>query len=297
MNSPIRHLKRVLLFGALVLAAGTALPGPAIAASARIASINMCTDQLLIALADPVQIVGLGPYARDPHLSWSAKQARSFPRLSGEAEDLLLLAPDIVLAGRYGKAATRELLRSNGIAIEEFDVPRNIDDVKAQIRRVGDLAGHPERADAIIARIDRSVARTRAMASRWRDRILPVSRRGWIAGSDGLLSSLLEVAGLSNAAAEIGLTYGGFASLETIVASRPDLLLVADDKPFAEDQGKALLLHPAIQRAYPPNRRLVFPDQLTMCGGPMLPDALDQLADSIARIHQDEDASVPRQHP
>ncbi|MGP9812084.1 ABC transporter substrate-binding protein [Rhodopseudomonas sp. NSM] len=297
MAHPMRRRTRGLLCGALALAISAVLPGMAIAGAARVASINMCTDQLLIALADPAQIVGLGPYARDPHLSWSAKQARDFPRLSGEAEDLLMLAPDLVLAGRYGKAATRELLRSNGIPIEEFDVPRNIDDVKAQIRRVGELVGHPERADAINDRIDRSVTRTRAVASRWRDRILPVSRRGWVAGSDGLLSSLLEVAGLSNAASEIGLVYGGFASLETIVASRPDLLLLAEDKPFAEDQGTALLLHPAIQHAYPQGRRLVFPDQLSMCGGPMLPAALDQLADSIERIHRDKDASVTRPHP
>lgn len=294
MHFPLGHRKCALLFGALALALGAGLPGTTIAGAALIASINMCTDQLLIAVADPAQIVGLGPYARDPHLSWSAKEAASFPRLSGEAEDLLMLAPDLVLAGRYGKAATRDLLRSEGIAIAEFDVPRSIDDVKAQIRRVGDLAGHPERAESIIDRIDHSVARTRAVAARWRDRILPVSRRGWVAGSDSLISSLLAVAGLSNAASEIGVSHGGFAALETIVASQPDLLLLSDDKPFAEDQGKALLLHPAIQTAYPPSRRLVFPDQLTMCGGPMLPAALDQLADSIERIHQDRDGSDAR---
>ena len=28
----------------------------------RVASINACTDQLLLALADPEQIVGLSPY-------------------------------------------------------------------------------------------------------------------------------------------------------------------------------------------------------------------------------------------
>src|SRR5215204_1442483 len=31
----------------------------------RVASINLCTDQLLLSLADPDQIVGLSPYIRD----------------------------------------------------------------------------------------------------------------------------------------------------------------------------------------------------------------------------------------
>ncbi len=254
------------------------------AAAKRIASINMCTDQLLLVLADPDQIVGLGPYARDPHLSWLAEQAGRYPRLSGEAEDLLMLAPDVILAGRYGKRATREILRAKKLKVEEFDTPRSIDDVKAQIARVGGLVGHPERADAVIAELDRAMTRARRAASRHPARVLALSRRGWVTGGDSLLSSLLQTAGLSNAAADLGYAYGGFASLETIVAAGPDLLLLADDQPAAEDQGKALLLHPSIQHAYPPNRRIVIPEPLTICGGAMFAVALDRLVEAIERI-------------
>ena len=270
----------LLIAGSLVLAAD------ARAGALRVASINMCSDQLLMALADPEQIVGLGPYARDPHLSFMAREAQRFPQLSGEAEDVLVLQPDVVLAGRYGKRATRELLRAKGIKLAEFDVPRSIDDVKAQIKRLGELVGHPDRASALNDRIDEAAARTRQAAARWQGRVLPLSRRGWIAGSDSLISSLLSTAGLVNAAAEIGLRQGGFASLETIVAARPDLLLMTDDIPTAEDQGKALLLHPAIQNSYPPSRRLVIAEQLTICGGPMLPQALDRLTAAIERIER-----------
>jgi iron complex transport system substrate-binding protein len=273
-----------------LLAAAIALPSTAVAASLRIASINMCTDQLLLALADPEQIAGLGPYARDPHMSWSATEALRYPQLSGEAEDLLMLAPTLVFAGRYGKSATRAILRAKGIAVEEFDAPRSIDDVKKQIRRVGALVGHPERADLMVGRIDQAVARTRTAAERWHDRVLAVARRGWVTGRDSLLSSLLATVGLSNAAGDLGLNRGGFVSLEAIVAARPDLLLVAEDNPRPDDQGKALLLHPAIERTYPPDRRLVISDQLTICGGPMLPAALDRLAESIERVHRADKA-------
>ncbi|PZA13043.1 ABC transporter substrate-binding protein [Rhodopseudomonas palustris] len=296
--SAARRLPR-LRCGQLALLIGLfgLLSSPVFAASKRIASINMCTDQLLIALADPEQIVGLGPYARDPRLSWLAQEAERFPSLSGEAEDLLMLAPDVVLAGRYGKRATRELLRTQNIPVEEFDVPRMIDEVKAQIRRAGDLVGHPERSDAMIAAIDKSALRARQSASHWHGRVLALSRRGWVTGGDSLLSSLLQTVGLSNAASDLGLAYGGFASLEAIVASRPDLLLLSEEQPQAEDQGKALLLHPAIQQAYPSSRRIVIPDQLTVCGGAMLPVALDRLSDAIEQISQRRGvaAATPRQ--
>jgi iron complex transport system substrate-binding protein len=244
----------------------------------------MCTDQLLLALADPDEIAGLGPYARDPQMSWLAAEAKNYPRLSGEAEDLIALNPDLVLAGKYGKKATRDLLRDHGVKVAEFDVPHSIDEVKAQVRRVGDIVGHPERAGALIEKIDTAAARARAAALQGRLRALAVSRRGWIAGSEGLLSSLLATVGLANSAAELGLKSGGFVSLETIVAAQPDFILVSESAPRAEDQGKAMLLHPALDRRYPPARRIVIPEVLTICGGPMLPAALDRLAEAMTRI-------------
>lgn len=292
MGDAERVMRRWLLIAAISCVALIAAPSAAAAAVKRIASINMCTDQLLLGLADPEQIVGLGPYARDPHLSWLAKQAERYPRLSGEAEDLLVLAPDVILAGRYGKRATREMLRAKKLVVEEFDTPRSIDDVRAQIARVGGLVGHPERADATIADLDRAIARATAAAARHPARVLALSRRGWVTGGDSLLSSLLKTAGLSNAATDLGYAYGGFASLETIVAARPDLLLLAEDQPAAEDQGKALLLHPSIQHAYPPSRRIVIPEPLTICGGAMFAVALDRLVEAIERIDHAQSAPV-----
>ena len=102
-----------------------------------------------------------------------------------------------------------------------------------------------------------------------------VSRRGWVSGGDSLTSSLLANAGLTNAAADLGFKAGGFASLETIVSLKPDLMLVSEGSGFAEDEGSAFLLHPALERFYPAAKRIVIPERLTVCGGPMLSEALD----------------------
>ena len=249
----------------------------------RIASINMCTDQLLLTLADPEQIVGLSPYSRDAARSWAAAAAARFPKLSGEAEDVLVLKPDFVVAGRFTKRATRELLKAQGFRVEEFDAVRTLDETRRQISRMGELVGHPDRASAAIARIDAAVARAREAAARKPLRVLAVSRRGWVSGSDSLASSLLSTVGLANAASQLGYKLGGFASLETIVSLRPDLLLLSDGSDFAEDQGTAFLLHPALEQLYPPDKRIVMPERLTVCGGPMLADALEKLISELDR--------------
>ena len=141
----------------------------------------------------------------------------AFRSLSGGAEDVLVLQPDIVVASLFDKRSTRELLKEKGLHLAEFAVPRNLDEVKAQIREMGEIAGHPDRAAAEIARLDAAMARARR---RWRTKhysVLPLSRRGWVSGSDSLVSSLLTETGLFNAAGELGIAFGGFASLEAIV--------------------------------------------------------------------------------
>ena len=250
----------------------------------RVASINTCTDQLLLALADPEQIVGLSPYSRDAARSWAAEVAKRYPKLSGEAEDVLILKPDIVVAGRFTKRATRELLKQKGLRVAEFDVVSSLDDARRQTAMMGELLGQRERAAAENARLDAAIVRAKASVSRRGVRVLPLARRGWVSGGDSLTSSLLDAAGLFNAAGELGRKFGGFVTLEQIVAAKPDLLLVASDGHFAEDQGQAFLLHPALEKLYPPEKRIVVPERLTVCGGPMLPDALDRLAAEIARV-------------
>ena len=254
------------------------------AALPRIASMNVCTDQLLLPLADPEQILGLSPFSRDAWQSWAADDARKYPRLSGGAEDVLVLKPDVVVASLFDKRSTRELLKAQGLRVTEFSVPRNVNEVKAQIRKMGEIAGHSDRATAEIVRIDGAVARARNVVLEKHYSVLPLSRRGWVFGKDSLISSLLSEVGLFNAAADLELGTGGFASLETIVKTRPDLLVVSEAGDRAEDDGRAFLLHPALERFYPLEKRIVLPERLTVCGGVMLAEALDVLVKELKRV-------------
>ena len=59
----------------------------------RIVSINLCADELLVALADPEQIAALSPYATDPDLSFMAKEAAKFRHDAGTAETVVDIDP------------------------------------------------------------------------------------------------------------------------------------------------------------------------------------------------------------
>lgn len=250
----------------------------------RIVSINMCTDQLLLDMVPPARILGLSPYAGDSLRSWVADKALSLPKLSGTAEEVLVLKPDLVLLSRYMKPETLDFIRRRGIPHAEFDDVRSLDEARAQILAFGARVGEPEAAKARVAAIDTALKDLRRVAAQAGIRVLPLARRGWVAGKETLMSDLLAKAGLSNAAAELGIQDGGFVSLEAIVKLRPDAILVARDDLSSEDQGAAMLLHPAIQGLFPPERRLYLSEKLTVCGGPMLAEAIRQLAAQIETI-------------
>jgi iron complex transport system substrate-binding protein len=268
------------IFGGVLFAPAQAADLP------RIASMNVCTDQLLLTLADPGQILGLSRFSRDAWQSWAADDARRYRILSGGAEDILVLRPDVVVASLFDKRSTRELLREKGLRLVEFTVPRNLDEVKIQIRQMGEITGHTDRAAAEIARLDAAIARARQAVADRHYSVLPLSRRGWVTGSDSLVSSLLAETGLFNAAGDLGVAFGGYASLEAIVNLKPDFILVSDAGDRAEDDGRAFLLHPALERFYPPEKRIVIPETLTVCGGVMLAEALDVLIAELKRVER-----------
>jgi iron complex transport system substrate-binding protein len=272
-----------LAFWVAVLA--LALPGSTAPAAnlPRLVSMNVCADQLLLTLADPEQILGLSRFARD---GWQSKAGdiSRYPVLSGGAEDVLLIRPDIVVASAFDKRSTRELLKAKGLRLADLAVPRTLDEARQQIREAGDITGHPDRAAAEIARLDMALARARRAVSERHYRVLPLSRRGWVAGSDSFVGSLLGETGLRSAAGDLGFAFGGFASLEAIVNLRPDFIVVSQAGDTARDEGQAFLLHPALERFYPPEKRIVIPERMTECGGVLLADALDALAAELKRV-------------
>lgn len=297
---PVSDQARPCWSGAALLALVLALlpvmahaqAGSSMAPRERIISLNMCTDQLLLDLAAPAQVIGLSPYGADVARSWAVDRARAFPILSGTAEEVMVLRPDLVVSGTFTKRATREFIRARNIPLEEFPPARSIAETKRQIARFGEITGARDSAVLRNSEIDKALAALKAAAARRPLRVLPLSRRAWVAGSQSLMSDLLAQAGLVNVAGELGLRTGGRVSLEQIVLLRPDAILISHDDVLAEDQGSALLLHPAIAGLFPAERRIIIPERLTVCGGPMLVEAMRSLADQLSRL-KPRDVALP----
>ena len=274
--------------GFAVLVAALAAFAPAAAAAAdgprRIVSLNVCADQLVRALADRDQIAALSVYAADRGMSYLAPSADAFRHDTSSAEQVVAQSPDLVFAGTLTKRATRDMLGRLGYSVTLLAPARTVDQSVQQIRQVAALVGHPERGEALIAEIDAARARAKAAVTDARLTAAVYQRRGYVTGSGTLTGDLIATVGLIDGGGKLAGNIGGFVPLEKIVANPPNVLIVSNGDQRAEDQGSALLSHPALAELYPPAKRIVLPERLTVCGGPSLPAAFDWLAAEARRV-------------
>jgi iron complex transport system ATP-binding protein len=80
----------------------------------RIVSMNVCTDQFVMLLAERERIQSVSWLARNPEVSTTADDAAAIPVNHGLAEEILPLRPDLVVAGTFTTRPTVYLLRRLG---------------------------------------------------------------------------------------------------------------------------------------------------------------------------------------
>jgi iron complex transport system substrate-binding protein len=272
-------------------AAGLALLMAASAGDAgapkRVVSLNLCADQMLLALGRPAQIAGLGALARQPHISFLAQKARGYPLVRGGAEEIIRLRTDLVLLGSYDKPFVRQILRRRGISYLQLKPWTDIRTGLAQTLAVAESLGQLQRGERLVAEVRTGLKALQQLAGRRTSPVtfLLIQRRGYVMQS-GITMELLRMAGLTDLSPRLRLGAAAIASLEEIVRSRPHFLVVESTAEKPSDQGQAKLLHPALRKLYPPARRIAVPDRLTVCAGPSTPALIRHLAREIAhKVH------------
>jgi iron complex transport system substrate-binding protein len=254
--------------GAAVLLAGCAAPAPRGAVHPTVVSLNPCTDAVLAEVADPAQILALSHYSHDPRgASMPLAVARRFRATGGTVEEVLALDPDLVVAGSFMAPATAQAFDRLDIHVETFGIVSNVNENAAQIRRLAALVGHPERGEALVARIDAALAKSRfdgpsAAALVWQ-------QGGIVPGADTLVARLAAHAGFASHSAARGLGQGAYLPLEQVLADPPDVVLAAGNE--------RMLTHPAL-RSLEDVRYERFEPSLLYCGGPTVIRTVGRLA-------------------
>lgn len=237
-----------------------------------IVSLNPCSDQLLVALAPPKRIAAISHYSQAPgSTSLPLDVARRFRTTGGTAEEVIALAPDLVLATSFTPPATRTAFARAGLMVLYLGSPTTIADSKAQVSEVANAVRAQERGAGLNRRIDAAVR-----DATWHG--APVSALLYISGdlANGkgtLLDEMMRTAGFRDAASDYGLAMTGTLPVETIVAHPPAVILSPDGGGRTAALRRRVLAHTKVRV-----RELPFPRALINCGGPTIPAALARLA-------------------
>lgn len=245
----------------------------------RVISMNVCTDQLAMLVARPGQLHSVSYLARDADTSAMAEEASAYVVNHGLAEEIFLMKPDLVLAGTYTTRTTVSLLGRLGFRVEEFQPESSFDDVRANLRRMGDLLGNPTRADTLITGMDREIAGLEA-AGTPRLRTALYFANSYTSGAGTLVSEVVRRAGLENIAETLGLPETARLPLELLVLSDPELMAGGRshwDKPALAEQNFA---HPAYRALAAATAEAPLENRLTVCGGPFTLEAARVLQDA-----------------
>jgi len=268
-----------LLGGATLLWAAS--PAPAAKAPAvpqRIVSINLCADQLVLALADRGQIAGLTKNATDREMSGEAVAARGIPLLSNSAEQILAIEPDLIVGMPASRSAALAALPRHDYRLLDLDTANSLAEIYTSIRQTAAAVSHPARGDALIGRMQRELA---GLPQPGEGRVAAYyQRRGYMTGTGTLIDELMARVGLVNLAGKLGKPPLSQLSLEEMVAAKPDFLIVESATDIVTDQGSEMLHHPALKDI----PRISVPQAWTVCGSPAYTQAARSMVEQIARI-------------
>lgn len=237
----------------------------AFASATRIASLNLCTDEYVLALADPGQIASLSYLSGEAGDSARWREARRYQRNRGTLESALPARPTVVLTMGGAGRATGEIARRLGMRVVILQYPRTIADVRSQVVVVGRLLGQQGKAATTLRAIDQLRASQPVAAD-----AAFISGGGNSLSPQSLGAEWMRLAGYRQRALP-----NARLSLETIVAAPPKWLIRSDYRADEYSRQQAWLEHPLVQRLA--SRTIRTDGRAWTCGGlPMI--------DEVARL-------------
>ncbi len=251
----------------------SALLAAASLASLRVASLNLCTDELLLALAAPEQIASVTHLAHKPQETTLWRKARRHRQNDGSLLSVVGDKPDLVLTMGGGARDRARIARRLGIRILDLPFPQRLADVELQIRTVADALGRRPAAVRWLARLD---ALERSQPRRQLDTI-------WLGGggrsvqSTGLAADWMRLAGFRQRRLN-----GDRVSLEQLLVRPPAVLLRSDYRSGEYSGSQRWLMHP-LAKGTAKSRTVPTDGRAWTCMGPPMVDEVVRLRGQLRR--------------
>ncbi|WP_316367018.1 ABC transporter substrate-binding protein [Candidatus Thiodiazotropha sp. CDECU1] len=261
--------------------------GMAIAAEPprRVVSVNLCSDQLLLMLADPQQVASVSFLSRDPDSSFVAEKAKAYPINHARAEEIIRLKPDLILITPHDNPRLRTTLKQLGYPLHQLSIGNRLDTIHTDIRQLAARLGQVSRGELLIREMQQRL-HTGEDKNPQPPGALFLQPRGYTSGTDTLQDEALRLAGWHNLAAQHGVKGYTPVPLEEILRWQPGTLFTSSFSESGDSLAERQLRHPALKRLLAKRPMVEIPFKYWICPGPMLADAVALLRQAREGVDQ-----------
>ena len=238
-----KHIVNLLvLFSSIIAPTTSTYAGPK-----RIASLNLCTDELLLSLADPDQIISLTWLAREESLSPFFEPARPYHQNNGRASDVIPLNPDLVFLSEFSPANTLGLLETVGVTSVVVPEPRTTTQLLENIRAMSSAIDQVKKGEELISLFSSRLKSITENKSAQKISALLLSPGIASFGSSAVKIEILKMLNIRVLNQEKPSLANRYLSVEELTRSSPDFVIIdkySSDYPSVSEE---ILKHPLIQ--------------------------------------------------
>jgi len=245
----------------------------------RIVSLDFCSDQYVLKLADREQILALSPDA-ERDFSFMRSEADGLPKVRPLAEDVLILKPDLVVRSYGGGPNAASFFERAGIPVLQIGWATSIhgEDVGTIPNVVVEVAtglGQTDRGAALVQEFTDRLNRIKASSSG--KTALYMTPTGVTTGGETMAHKMMQAAGLENF-----MDRPGWHSLplERLAYERPELVVAAFfDAKTNHENAWSPSRHPIAKRELTEAPRVNLQGAWLSCGGWFILEAVEALAE------------------
>ena len=252
-------------FALLLACSLSAASQAAEAKPARVVSLNLCTDELLLALADDSQIASVTHLSRQSSETPYWQRARRFRSNDGSLLSVAALTPDLVLTMGGGVRDRASIARRLRIRVLDLPYPQSLADIETSVARIAVALGQQTRGQRLLERMRqlRHSAPARSVDTIW------LGGGGRTVPAMGLAAEWMRLAGLRQRSFR-----GDRVTLEQLLVSPPAVLLRSDYRQGEYSGEQRWMSHPLARRTRA-GRTLATDGRRWNCMGPsLLPEIL-----------------------
>ena len=219
----------------------------------RIHTLSLGHDEIIAALIGPGRFSGIGSFTANATYSNIASEVVDLKKVKRDAEEVLGLNPDLVIASKFSKADLVDLIKESGIPVARTALESSTSGNIPNILLLGYMLGAEERALELIEEINERIAfvseRVPPAGDPSRPGVLSIARFSdtiSAAGGGSTEGGIIAAGGGVNAAARDGIDGHQGISVESIAAMNPDVILITQPEPGAGELRDELLAEPAL---------------------------------------------------